>query len=239
MTAMTAVQRAIELLSVPVGDIAAWLADQPDLVFVAAGEREVDAVLDRDGDGPRVIAADGPELAVRAGIPEDRAQHASWDIRAVEQRARTLERVLAPLVERQRGYLFDGAAEPRAVSVFELIAATGMHSGPIRRALAGKRVRTPRGVLDPSTWITGARALRGQVEDIEEYPDYGERAERVLLRGEGGELFVLLSDASTGWERGDEIEIDEERLTSGLHDAALEATLMEKPAATLTLGRAA
>lgn len=237
MMPTTAVQRAIELLSVPVSEIEAWVAAQPDLVLVAPGEREVDATVTWESDAPRVLAADGPTLAVRDGLDEERARHASWDIRSIEQRARTLERVLGPLAERQRAYLQGSASEPRAVSVFELVGATGMHSGPIRRALAQKRVRTSRGVLDPSAWISAARELRGQVEDIEESPDYGERAERVLLRSEAGELFVLLADEGTGWALGDEVAIDEDRLTAGLHDPTFEAALQVEPIATLALGR--
>lgn len=235
MTAISETQRAIELLSVPMRDLPSWLSDELDVLVLAPGEREVDAVLEWEGLAARVTAANGPELAVRAEISEERERHARWVIRAIDQRARTLERVLGPLAERQREHLHVGALGPRAISVFELIAATGMHSEPIRRTLSGKRVRTPRGVVDPAAWLADARALRGRVEVIEPNEAYGERAERVLLRAEGGELFVLLADERTGWERGDEVEVDEDQVISGLPDAALEASLGVKLTGTLSL----
>lgn len=235
MMSTAELKRAIELLSVPIGELTAWLADQPDVVVLAPGERDLDAVLAWEGTTPRVAAANGPELAVREGISEERQRHASWTIRAIEQRARTLERVLGPLAARQREHLLVGALGPHPVSVFELVSATAMHSGPIRRTLTGKRVGTPRGVVDPLAWITDARTLCGHVEIIEPNPVYGEHAERVILRAEHGERFVIFADEGTGWERGDEVEIDEELLTAGMPDSALEASLEQKPIGTLSL----
>ncbi len=75
----------------------------------------------------------------------ERFQSASWLVRALDQRARTVLRVAEAVVARQPGFLSQGVQHLRPMVLRDIALATELHESTISRATAGKYVATPRG----------------------------------------------------------------------------------------------
>ena len=102
---------------------------------------------------PRVLVntAYYTELCGRAVDKRDREylaerfQSASWLVKALDQRARTVLKVAEAVVERQLGFLRHGVQQLRPMVLRDIAEATEMHESTISRATADKYVATPRG----------------------------------------------------------------------------------------------
>jgi RNA polymerase sigma-54 factor len=75
----------------------------------------------------------------------ERFQSASWLVKALDQRARTVLRVAEAVVARQRGFLNHGVQQLRPMVLRDIAEATELHESTISRATADKYVTTPRG----------------------------------------------------------------------------------------------
>jgi RNA polymerase sigma-54 factor len=75
----------------------------------------------------------------------ERFQSASWLVKALDQRARTVLRVAEAVVARQMGFLNHGVQQLRPMVLRDIAEATEMHESTISRATADKYVATPRG----------------------------------------------------------------------------------------------
>ncbi|MGH7442634.1 MAG: RNA polymerase factor sigma-54, partial [bacterium] len=187
-----------------------------------AGVR-VDAVVEKDelSGNWRVVVADGglPRLGFNAyyrrllrqggaGLadPEtrtwlkDKQQAALWLMRGIEQRHRTLRRVLEEIVEAQKGFLESGPAAFRPLTLKDIAGRTGLHESTISRVCTGKYVETPRGVFELKFFFTSAlhtdngedtssRAVKDRLRElIQEEEDGPVRSDLELascLSGEG------------------------------------------------------
>ena len=75
----------------------------------------------------------------------ERFQSASWLVKALDQRARTVLKVAEAVVARQLGFLQHGVQQLRPMVLRDIAEATLMHESTISRATADKYVATPRG----------------------------------------------------------------------------------------------
>jgi len=75
----------------------------------------------------------------------ERFQSASWLVKALDQRARTVLKVAEAVVARQLGFLNHGVQHLRPMVLRDIAEATEMHESTISRATADKYVATPRG----------------------------------------------------------------------------------------------
>jgi RNA polymerase sigma-54 factor len=75
----------------------------------------------------------------------ERFQSASWLVKALDQRARTVLKVAEAVVARQLGFLKHGVQQLRPMVLRDIAEATEMHESTISRATADKYVATPRG----------------------------------------------------------------------------------------------
>ncbi|MGH6920599.1 MAG: RNA polymerase factor sigma-54, partial [Geminicoccaceae bacterium] len=75
----------------------------------------------------------------------ERFQSASWLVKALDQRARTVLKVAEAVVARQLGFLNHGVQQLRPMVLRDIAEATEMHESTISRATADKYVATPRG----------------------------------------------------------------------------------------------
>ena len=75
----------------------------------------------------------------------ERFQSASWLVKALDQRARTVLRVAEAVVARQLGFLNHGVQQLRPMVLRDIAEATQLHESTISRATADKYVSTPRG----------------------------------------------------------------------------------------------
>ena len=103
-------------------------------------------------------------------------------IRAVEQRKRTLARVTAAIMARQRGFLERGRAALAPLAMAEIARELGMHVSTVSRAIAGKHVQTEHGTIalraffdggvpeargdQPGDCTTGRLGIRQQIADL-------------------------------------------------------------------------
>jgi RNA polymerase sigma-54 factor len=75
----------------------------------------------------------------------ERFQSASWLVKALDQRARTVLRVAEAVVARQLGFLNHGVQHLRPMVLRDIAEASDLHESTISRATADKYVATPRG----------------------------------------------------------------------------------------------
>ncbi|MCS7266522.1 MAG: RNA polymerase factor sigma-54 [Geminicoccaceae bacterium] len=91
----------------------------------------------------------------------ERYQAASWLVKALDQRARTMLKVARAIFVRQRGFLERGPAGLKPLVLREIAEATGLHESTVSRATADKYVATPRGTLPLRYFFTTALADSG------------------------------------------------------------------------------
>jgi RNA polymerase sigma-54 factor len=81
-------------------------------------------------------------------------------IRAVHQRRKTLEKVVAAVFERQRGFLSLGEPGLKPLTMEAVADGVGFHVSTVSRAAAGKVVDTPMGIFPLKYFFTGSVASR-------------------------------------------------------------------------------
>ena len=158
----------------------AKLDPRPGLAFDRAEPASVapDIVIERGPDGRWLAELDErsqPRLAINEGYAAkvgkdgaarrflaERRQSAHWLLSALERRGQTLLRVAAAIVERQGGFLDDGAAALQPLSRREIAAGLGLHESTVGRAIANKYAATPRGVMPLARFFDGRLAEAGQ-----------------------------------------------------------------------------
>ncbi|MCA9292342.1 MAG: RNA polymerase factor sigma-54 [Phycisphaerales bacterium] len=81
--------------------------------------------------------------------------NAQWLIDAVNQRQNTLLRVVKAVVAAQRDYLDQGQQALKPLPMSQVADQLGMHVATVSRAVAGKYLQTPRGVVALRKLFTG------------------------------------------------------------------------------------
>ncbi len=76
-------------------------------------------------------------------------------IDAIEQRKNTLFRVASELVNRQADYLVHGPSGLRPLRMQEVADALGVHVSTVSRAISGKYLQSPRGIVPMKALFTG------------------------------------------------------------------------------------
>jgi RNA polymerase sigma-54 factor len=94
---------------------------------------------------------------------------ANWLVRSLDQRARTILKVVAEIVERQEAFLRQGVHALKPLTLRAVGDAIGMHESTISRVTANKYAATPRGVLELRYFFTSAIASSdgGQLHSAE------------------------------------------------------------------------
>ncbi len=145
------------------------LVDDPPSVIVP------DAVVEYDTDGDRYVAYLNdtrlPNLRINqeyARLAKDRESpretrefvkknlsNAAWLLDAVEQRRRTLLRVVNAVVAAQREYFDFGPQHLRPLPMTQVAEQLGVHVATVSRAVAEKYLLTPRGVVPLRGFFSG------------------------------------------------------------------------------------
>ncbi|MDX2148054.1 MAG: RNA polymerase factor sigma-54 [Planctomycetota bacterium] len=81
--------------------------------------------------------------------------NAQWLIEAVEQRRRTLLKVVREVVKAQREYFDFGPQALKPLPMTEVAEKIGVHVATVSRAVAEKYIQTPRGVVALRKFFTG------------------------------------------------------------------------------------
>lgn len=75
-------------------------------------------------------------------------QRASWLLRALDQRATTLLKVIREIVRHQQAFLRRGAIALRPLNLAMIAEAVGMHESTVSRVTSHKYLATPRGIFE-------------------------------------------------------------------------------------------
>ena len=82
-------------------------------------------------------------------------ESAKWFIEAVHQRQSTIQRIATEIVQRQEGFLRDGVQALRPMKMQDVADAVGVHISTVSRAISGKYIQTPQGVMDMKRFFSG------------------------------------------------------------------------------------
>jgi RNA polymerase sigma-54 factor len=83
---------------------------------------------------------------------------ASWLIRSLDQRAKTILKVASEIVRQQDGFLAFGVEHLRPLNLKTVADAIGMHESTVSRVTSNKYLATPRGVFEMKFFFTSSIA---------------------------------------------------------------------------------
>ncbi len=129
----------------------------PDLV-VEKVDQESDSfvIYLNDGSLPRLRISRAYDHALQdpaarqddaATFIDEKRRYAEWIIKTIEQRRRTMIRVMEAIVAEQREFFERGAIALRPLTLQQVAVAIGMHESTVSRVTRQKYVQTPRGVF--------------------------------------------------------------------------------------------
>jgi RNA polymerase sigma-54 factor len=85
-------------------------------------------------------------------------QSATWLIRALDQRAKTILKVATEIVKQQDAFFVHGVRHLRPLNLKTVADAIGMHESTVSRVTANKYVATSRGIFELKYFFTSAIA---------------------------------------------------------------------------------
>jgi RNA polymerase sigma-54 factor len=88
----------------------------------------------------------------------DCLQNATWLVRALDQRAKTILKVTTQIVRQQEAFLIHGIEHLRPLNLKTVAEAIGMHESTVSRVTANKAMATPRGTFELKFFFTSAIA---------------------------------------------------------------------------------
>ena len=123
----------------------------------------------------------------------DCAAQASWLVKSLDQRAKTILKVSSEIVRQQDGFLAYGVEHLRPLNLKTVADAIGMHESTVSRVTSSKYISTPRGVFEMKFFFTSAiQATQGGEAHSAESVRHKIRQ---LVDAETGEAGVQSDDA--------------------------------------------
>jgi len=128
----------------------------PDLVVEKVGEKYVIYLNDKNIPRLRISQAYQEELmkGKHEGNKEtkefiqSRIKSARWLIQTIEQRRRTMVKVMECIVRKQQKFFEKGTAHLRPLTLQQVASEINMHESTVSRVTTNKYVQTPRGVFE-------------------------------------------------------------------------------------------
>ena len=102
-----------------------------------------------------VVAAGARSETEKTFVAECAAQ-ASWLVKSLDQRAKTILKVASEIVRQQDAFLAFGVEFLRPLNLKTVADAIGMHESTVSRVTSNKYVSTPRGVFELKFFFTAA-----------------------------------------------------------------------------------
>jgi RNA polymerase sigma-54 factor len=138
----------------------------PDLIVDRVADDYIVSLNDRSVPRLRVNQAYADYLSQSDGVDGKKTREyileklnsARWVIKAIEQRRRTMLRVMETIVEFQREFFDHGAEHLRPLTRQLVAERIGVHEATVSRAASGKYVQTPRGVFELKYFFSAALA---------------------------------------------------------------------------------
>ena len=126
----------------------------PDLVVERVGEDYVVTLNDRNVPRLRINNAYQHILRQKTGgeverkFISDKLNSAKWLIQTIEQRRKTMIKVMKRIVEEQRDFFEKGVEGLKPLTLQQIANHIGMHESTVSRVTTSKYVQTPRGVFE-------------------------------------------------------------------------------------------
>jgi RNA polymerase sigma-54 factor len=90
----------------------------------------------------------GPQDKTSRAWLSECLQSANWLMKALDQRARTIVKVVSEIVKRQQGFFERGVAAMKPMTLREVAEAIGMHESTVSRVTSNKYLLCDRGLLE-------------------------------------------------------------------------------------------
>jgi len=127
----------------------------PDLIVERVGDKYVISLNDKNIPRLRISQSYRDELTNNPSITEEtkdfiqsKLKNAKWLIQTIEQRRRTMVKVMEAIVEEQREFFEKGAAYLKPLTLQQIASKINMHESTVSRVTTNKYVQTPRGVFE-------------------------------------------------------------------------------------------
>jgi RNA polymerase sigma-54 factor len=127
----------------------------PDLIVERIGEDFVVALNDRNVPRLRISNAYQQMLRNKGSVEDttrkyitEKLNSAKWLIQTIEQRRKTMIKVMRRIVEEQREFFEKGVEGLRPLTLQQIANQIGMHESTVSRVTTNKYVQTPRGVFE-------------------------------------------------------------------------------------------
>jgi RNA polymerase sigma-54 factor len=104
------------------------------------------------------VVSGGARTEAEKTFLSDCMASASWLIRSLDQRAKTILKVASEIVRQQDGFLAFGVEHLRPLNLKTVADAIGMHESTVSRVTSNKYMATPRGVFEMKFFFTSAIA---------------------------------------------------------------------------------
>jgi RNA polymerase sigma-54 factor len=102
------------------------------------------------------VVADAARSETEKAFVADCAAQASWLVRSLDQRAKTILKVASEIVRQQDAFLAFGVEFLRPLNLKTVAEVIGMHESTVSRVTSNKYVATPRGVFELKFFFTAA-----------------------------------------------------------------------------------
>ncbi len=90
-------------------------------------------------------------------------QSANWLVKALDQRARTIVKVVSEIVKRQRGFFERGVSAMKPMTLREVAEAIGMHESTVSRVTSNKYLLCDRGLFELKYFFgSGVQSAEGE-----------------------------------------------------------------------------
>jgi RNA polymerase sigma-54 factor len=135
----------------------------PDLVVERVGDKFVVFLNDRNVPRLRISQSYRSELQGDHEISEEtrnfinsKLKNAKWLIQTIEQRRRTMIKVMESIVEAQRDFFEKGTGALKPLTLQQVASKINMHESTVSRVTTNKYVQTPRGVYELKYFFSSA-----------------------------------------------------------------------------------
>ncbi len=142
----------------------------PDLEVVKVDDDgEEYAVYLNDSNLPRLRVSQAYEGAGKGSedtikFIDEKKRHAEWVIKTIEQRRRTMIKVMEAIVVEQNDFFEKGAIALRPLTLQQVASTIGMHESTVSRVTRQKYVQTPRGVFPLKFFFSAGLDSEGGTE---------------------------------------------------------------------------
>ena len=95
------------------------------------------------------------------GFLSEKLATANWLVKSLQQRAQTILKVSAEIVQRQDGFFRHGVSHLRPLILRDIAEEVSLHESTVSRVTANKYIATPRGIFELKYFFTNAIAGSG------------------------------------------------------------------------------